>query len=60
MLGFERFELLQQRVELGVGDLGIVVDVVALFVVTDRVTQLAEAFFVRKAPYRGYRSRDRT
>ena len=47
MLGFEPLELVQQRVELLVGDLGIVVDVVALFVMADRVAQLFEAFFGR-------------
>ena len=52
MLGFERIELLQQRVELGVGDFGIVEDVVALFVVADLVTKLAEAFFRREARQR--------
>ena len=35
MLGLELLELVQQRVELVVGDLGLVVDVVALFVVAD-------------------------
>jgi len=34
----ERSELPHQRVELGVGDLGVVVDVVALFVVADQAT----------------------
>ena len=35
MRGLESPELAHQRVELGVGDLGRVVDVVALFVVAD-------------------------
>ena len=35
MFGLEALELLHQRVELGVGDSGIVQDVVALFVVPD-------------------------
>ena len=42
MLCLEAFELVQQRVELLVGDLGSVVDVVALFVMADRITQLVE------------------
>ena len=42
MLRFEPLELVQQPIELLVGDLGIVVDVVALFVMPDGVTQLAE------------------
>ena len=52
MLGFERVELLQQRIELGVGDFWVVEDVVALFVVADLVTKLAEAFFRREARQR--------
>ena len=43
MLRLERLELVQQRVELVVGDLGIVVDVVALFVMPDRVAELRDA-----------------
>ena len=43
MLRLEPLELVQQAVELLVGDLGIVVDVVALFVVPDRVAQLVDA-----------------
>ena len=43
----ERLEFLQQRVELGVCDLGVVEHVVALFVVTDQITKLAEALFRR-------------
>ena len=56
MLGFERVELLQQRVELGVGDFGIVEDVVALFVMANLVTKLAEAFFRREARQRRHTS----
>ena len=41
MLRLERLELVQQRVERLVGDLRIVVDVVALFVVADLVAELA-------------------
>ena len=43
MLGLELLELVQQRVELGVGDLGVGVDVVALFVMADRVAKLARS-----------------
>ena len=43
MLRFEPLELVQQPIELLVGDLGIVVDVVALFVMPDGVAQLADA-----------------
>ena len=41
MLASSALELVQQRVELVVGDLGLVVDVVALFVVADLVAELA-------------------
>ena len=44
MLGLEALELVQQPIELFVGDLGIVVDVVALFVVADGVAELVEPF----------------
>ena len=47
MLGLEPLELVQQPIELLVGDLRVVVDVVALFVMPDRVTQLADALFGR-------------
>jgi hypothetical protein len=40
MLGLEPLELVQQRVELGVRDLGGVQDVVALFVVADLLPKL--------------------
>ena len=40
----ERRELAHQRVELGVGDLGSVVDVVPLFVVADQGAELGDAF----------------
>ena len=40
----ERAQLAHERVELGVGDLGIVVDVVALFVVADQLAKFADAF----------------
>jgi hypothetical protein len=43
MLGLQRLELVQQAVELLVGDLGLVVDVVALFVVTDPCAKLGDA-----------------
>ena len=41
MVALERLQLLQQGVELGVGDLGVVVDVVALFVVADLLAESA-------------------
>ena len=47
MLRLERLELVQQAVELLVGDLGIVLDVVALFVVADRAAQLLDALLGR-------------
>ena len=40
----EALELLHERVELGVGDLGIVEDVVALLVVANEPTELRDAF----------------
>ena len=40
---FERFELVHQRVELGVGDLRVVVNVVALFVMANEGTELVDA-----------------
>ena len=43
VLRFEPLELVQQRIELLVGDLGVVVDVVALFVMPDGVAELGEA-----------------
>src|SRR5207247_2243163 len=43
----ELFELVEQPVVLLVGNLGIVVDVVTLFVMTDRVTKLFDAFLSR-------------
>ena len=45
MLRLEPLELVQQPIELLVGDLGIVVDVVALFVMPDGIAQLARARF---------------
>src|SRR4029453_18728692 len=45
MLCFEPLQLLQGGMELGVGRLGVVEDVVALFVVPDLLTQLAQAVF---------------
>ena len=44
MLGLEPLELVQQRVELLVGDLRGVVNVVALFVMPDRGAELGDAF----------------
>ena len=43
MLCFEPLELVEQPIERFVGDLRLVVDVVALFVVADRLTKLADA-----------------
>ena len=43
IFGFEILELVQQPVEFLVGNLRVVVDVVALFVVTNRLAQLANA-----------------
>ena len=40
----ERLELLHQRVELGVRDLGVVEDVVALFVMADAGPEVGDAF----------------
>jgi hypothetical protein len=39
----DRLELVHQRVEPGVADLGIVVDVVPLFVMADQVAELGGA-----------------
>jgi hypothetical protein len=44
MLTLEAYELLHQRVELAVGDLGRVQDVVALFVVPDLAAELFDPF----------------
>ena len=44
MLDLERHEFAHERVELGVGDLGIGVDVVALFVVPDALAQRRNLF----------------
>ena len=68
MLGLELLELVQQPIELLVGDLRIVVDVVALFVMADRVAKLADALRAmkltatlnRSSSDAVYRSRDRT
>ena len=43
ILRFERFQLVEKTIELLVGDLGRVVDVVALFVVADLVAKLLYA-----------------
>ena len=47
VIGLELFELVEQAVVFLVGNLGIVVDVVTLFVMTDRVTKLLDAFLSR-------------
>jgi hypothetical protein len=44
VLGLEPLELVHQRVELGVGELGIVQDVVALFVVADLAAEFVDPF----------------
>jgi hypothetical protein len=44
VLRLEPLELAHQRVELGVGDLRIAQDVVALFVVADLTAELVDAF----------------
>ena len=45
MLRLETLELVEQRVEFFVGNLGRVVDVVALLVMADGITQIAQTFF---------------
>ena len=55
MLGFEVLEVVQQPIEFLVGNLRVVVDVVALFVVTNRFAQFANA-----VSRRCHRSRDST
>ena len=45
MFRLEALELVQEAIELLVGDLGIVVDVVTLFVMTDRVAESVNSFF---------------
>ncbi len=57
MLGLETFQLVEQAVELFVGDVGVAVDVVALFVVADQVAELVDA--PGRIPL-GHRSRDST
>ena len=47
VFGFERFELVEQAVELLVRDLGRAADVVTLLVVTDAVAQFFDAVFWR-------------
>ena len=44
VLGLEPLELVHQRVELGVGDLRLVEDVVALFVVANQSPEFCDAF----------------
>ena len=56
ILGFELLELVQQPIELLVGNLGRVVDVVALFVVPDGVTKLVDAFLGRLGRHRSRRA----
>jgi len=59
MRGLEPFELVKQLIELRVRNLRVVVDVVALFVMANRVTELADTFFGRDCA-QSYRSRDNT
>src|SRR5207237_6520544 len=47
IFGFEAFEVVQQRVERLVGNLGRVVDVIPLFVVANRLTELTQTLFGR-------------
>ncbi len=43
MISLEILELVQERVELGVGDRRVLVDVVALFEMTDLLAKLFDA-----------------
>ncbi len=43
MIALEILQLAQERVELGVGDLRVLVDVVALFVMADLLAKLFDA-----------------
>ena len=47
MVGFDLLELVEEPIEFLVGDFGVVVDVVALFVTADRLTKLFETLFWR-------------
>ena len=59
MRGFQAFELVEEFVELGVGDFRIGVDVVALFVMANRLAKLLDALFGRRAGL-GHRSLEST
>ena len=43
MVGFQGQELLEKRIELGVRELGVVEDVVAIVVIVDALAQLLDA-----------------
>ena len=43
MIGFQGQEFLEKRIELGVRDLGVVEDVVAIVVIVDALAQLLDA-----------------
>jgi hypothetical protein len=45
MIGFEAFELVEERVELRVRDLGGTIEVITLFVMPDGVTKLFDTLF---------------
>ena len=51
VLGLELLEIVQQAIELAVGDFGSGVDVVALFVMADGVAKRFEALFGFHGPY---------
>ncbi len=57
ILGLETFQLVEQAVELFVGNLGVAVNVVAFFVVADQVAELFDA--LGRIPL-GHRSREST
>jgi hypothetical protein len=60
ILALEPLELLDERVELDVGNLGIVEDVIALFVVPDLSAEFVDPFGRSHDARRTYRSREMT
>ena len=62
MLGLQPPELVQQGIELAVGDFRLIEDVVALFVVADQATKLGDPIgrSQRRSRARDYRSREMT
>ena len=54
MLGLERLELVQKPIEFFVGDLRIVVDVVALFVVADESAKFGDALLQGRSETRTF------